>query len=120
MKKQLHFEVVPDKRFLKKNGAYALRLRISSGKNKWYFPVMMEATQEMYDRAYSPKPRKDEKELRERIEGIKSEARTVADSIPEFTPEAFKKAFLKFGDTPDVSIDSYDLMSPQIALYSAH
>ncbi len=95
MKKQLHFEVVPDKRFLKKNGTYALRLRISSGKNKWYFPVMIDATEEMYDRAFSPKPRKDDKELRDRIEAIKSEARTVTDVISEFTPEAFKKAFLK-------------------------
>jgi len=107
MKKQLYFDVVPDRRFIKRNGNYALRLRISSGKTKWYFPVMLEASEEMYERAHSPKPRKEEKELRDRIEAIKSEARTVTDGMPEFTPEAFKKAFLKEASAPPTVPDVF-------------
>lgn len=95
MKTKLHFEVVPDKRFIRKNGTYALRLRITSGKTQLYFPVMLEATEETYKGAFSPKPRKDEKELRSQIERIKDEAEKVCAALQIFTPEAFKASFFE-------------------------
>lgn len=95
MKTKLYFEVLPDKRRIKENGCYPLRLRISIGKQRWYFPVGFECTEELYSRAYEPKPRKDAKELRAQIEAIKREAEGVCSILPKFSPEVFRNEFFK-------------------------
>lgn len=94
MKKELHFEVVPNKDYVNKDGTYTLRLRISTGAKKWYFPAGLSATLELYDRAYKKNPKDDAKDLHTKIESIKTEAESICKTMPVFEPKAFRALFI--------------------------
>ncbi len=94
MKKELHFEVVPNKDYVNKDGTYTLRLRISTGAKKWYFPAGLSATLEIYDRAYKKNPKDDAKDLHTKIESIKTEAESICKTMPVFEPKAFRALFI--------------------------
>ncbi|MBK9249451.1 MAG: tyrosine-type recombinase/integrase [Ignavibacteria bacterium] len=99
MKKELHYEVVPNKDYHNKDGTNTLRLRISTGAKKWYFPVGLSASLVLYDRAYKKNPKDEAKELHTKIERIKKEAESICDAMPIFDPKAFRTLFIREATT---------------------
>jgi len=99
MKKQLHFEIVPNKDYVNKDGKYTLRLRISTGAKKWYFPAGLSATLELYDRAYKKNPKDDAKDLHIEIEALKTKAESIYKTMHFFEPKAFRALFADNKDT---------------------
>jgi len=85
--------VVLDKRRQLTNGNYPLRLRITNGKQQDYFKIALESPEELYVRSQEPKPRGESKKLREQIEAIESQARSICQNLSTFSTDAFKKAF---------------------------
>jgi len=91
----LRVAVILDNRRPLSGGNFPLKLRITIGKAQHYFKTEFKSTAELFARSQEPKPRTDAKKLREEITAIESSAKDVCDSLPVFTPEAFRCVFYK-------------------------
>jgi len=90
-----------DTRDILKNGNYPFRVRITIKKARYYFKTQLEATNELYQRAmYADRKTAEEKKLYSQITAIQTFAENVFDSLPVFTPEAFRRAFYKEATAP--------------------
>lgn len=85
-----------DTRDVMKNGNYPFRVRITIKKARYYFKTHLEATEELYQRAmHADRKNTEEKKLYNQITAVQTFAENVFDSLPVFTPEAFRRAFYK-------------------------
>ncbi len=97
-----------DTREAMKNGNYPFRVRITIKKARYYFKTHLEATEELYQRAmYAARKTAEEKELYNQITAVQTFAENVFDSLPVFTPDAFRRAFYKEATTTATGNDVF-------------
>ncbi len=114
----LHIAVMHDTRRQLKSGNYPFKLRITLNRKRYYFKTALEATEELYIRAYGKKKRADAKELFEQIESIRNTAINICNTLPIFTQEAFERAFFKEATVSDEN-DVFSVFRCVIAEFEA-
>lgn len=97
--------IIQDKRRLKKDGTYPVKLRITYNRNNKIYKTKFSFTVEDFDKIMSQKPRGDFKDFRMDLNEIEIKALEVIDKLPYFTFENFEKRYLK------VNFDTEDLFS---------
>lgn len=95
--------IILDKRIQRKDGTYAVKLRITSQRISKYYPLGIYLTLEVWDKVNGEKSRNDFKDYKIFFNRIELKAIGVIKSLPAFSFEAFEKAFNKQTDiTKDV------------------
>jgi len=95
--KKPNVSIYLDKRRIKKNGKYPLKLRVYyMNDERRLYPLSLECTEEEYKKAYmTPKPRPEYKPLHVKLKTIEGAAIEVIDQLPAFSFDLFKKKFFR-------------------------
>ena len=90
--------IVLDKRVPRKDGTYAVKLRIICQRISKYYPLGIYLTPEDWDKVNGEKPRDEYKDNRTFFNRIEIKAINVVKSLPNFSFEEFEKVFNKQTD----------------------
>lgn len=90
--------VILDKRVQRKNGTYAVKLRVIFQRIAKYYPLGIYLTPEEWEKVNGEKPRNDFKNNKIFINQIEIKAINTIKSLPSFSFEAFEKVFNKQTD----------------------
>jgi integrase/recombinase XerD len=90
--------VILDKRIQRKNGAYAVKLRVIFQRIAKYYPLGIYLTPEDWEKVIGEKPRNDFKNNKVFINQIEIKAINIIKSLPSFSFRAFESAFNKQTD----------------------
>lgn len=104
--------VVLDKRIQKKDGTYAVKLRITFQRIPKYYPLGIYLTPEEWEKVNCEKPRKDYKDHKTFFNKVELKAINTIKSLPSFSFEAFEKTFNK---QTDLSKDVFSLFDEYIS-----
>jgi len=85
--------IVQDKRILKKDGTYAIKLRITHNRQQYYFPINVWLKPEDWMKTQVTNPRKEFKEHKLYFNQIEAKANGVIRNMNTFSLETFKKKF---------------------------
>ncbi|WP_299363474.1 site-specific integrase [Winogradskyella sp.] len=94
MKKEFSISIYLDKRSIKKDGKYPVKLRVycTRSKRQKLLSTKFAFTIEEFEAVWlSPKPRKENKDLRLRLQGLENMSNKKAASISPFSIEQFEK-----------------------------
>lgn len=103
--------IIHDKRILRQDGTYAVKLRITYNRMQKYYPVNVSLTTEEWDKVYTAKPRKEFKEHLLYFNEIEQKAIDIIKDMPTFSFPAFEK---KFNKKPKQEIDTISLFESYI------
>ena len=108
--KQVTTAIIQDLRVQRKDGSYAIKLRLTHNKKQKYYPLGVAMLPKDWQATQQSNPRGEAKAQRLHFNQIESEATSIIRSTSNFTFEVFEKQFLQ-KDAPiqDVSqfFDSY-------------
>ena len=107
----LSIAIIHDKRILRKNGSYAVKLRVTYFRIQKYYPVNVSLTTEEWDKAHSEKPRKEHKEHLLYFNEIEQKALAIIKDMTVFSFPAFEK---KFNQKPKQGTDTISLFESYI------
>jgi len=103
--------VILDQRIQKKDGTYAVKLRITFQRITKYYPLGIYLTPEEWEKVNGEKPRGETKNNKIFFNQIESKAISTIKSLPSFSFEAFEKAFNK---QTDLSKDVFSIFDDYI------
>lgn len=103
MNNKVIISIVLDKRRIKKNGKFPLRLRVFSptlGNKQKLYSLPFEFYEEEYQNILNQKrPREEQREIKIKLQKIESEANNVANSLSVFSFESFERLLFKTSST---------------------
>jgi integrase/recombinase XerD len=104
MEKPPQITVYLDTRKKKANGKYPVKLKVYTTIRK-YYSTIFDLTESEFNSIYlTTRPRKEHKELRNKLIALESKARTIAETITPFTFEEFeRKLYRKQGAGANVN-----------------
>ncbi|NCD41757.1 MAG: site-specific integrase [Bacteroidia bacterium] len=88
-----------DKRRKRKDGTYPIKLRVTNNRDDRRYATGLNATQEEFDKIFSPRPRGDYKDIRLKLDEQENRAREIINNLHPFTFEVFKDTFFKHEKT---------------------
>lgn len=94
--------IIQDKRVQRKDGTYAIKLRVTYNREQKYYPINVALTPEEWEKTLSQKPRNEAKENRIFFNKIEQKA---IDIIKELHPFSFQQFEKKFNQKTDRSKD---------------
>ena len=103
--------IIHDKRILRKDGSYAVKLRITYFRVQKYYPVNISLTVDDWEKVYSEKPKKEYKENQLYFNKIEQKAIEIIKDMPVFSFPAFEK---KFCQKPKENSDALSLFETYI------
>lgn len=103
--------IIHDKRILRKDGSYAVKLRITYFRVQKYYPVNVSLTEEEWIKVYSEKPRSEHKKHLLYFNQIEQKALDIIEGLPVFSFPAFEK---KFDQKPKENADTISLFERYI------
>ena len=104
--------IIHDKRTLRKDGTYAVKLRITYYRVQKYYPVNVSLTEEEWIKVYSEKPRSEYKKNLLYFNQLEQKALDIIAGLPVFSFPAFEK---KFDQKPKEYADTISLFEKYIA-----
>jgi integrase len=104
--------IVLDTRIQRKDGTYAVKLRITFQRITKYYPLGIYLTTEIWEKVNGEKPRNEHKNQKTFFNQIELKAINTIKSLPTFSFEAFEKAFNK---QTDLSKDVFSLFDNYIS-----
>lgn len=90
--------IILDKRFLRKDDNYGVKLRVTIRRKQFYVPLPYALTEDDWAKTQVKSPRGEYKDLRFRFDDLEMTARKILEAMPTFSFEKFKKAFLNIDD----------------------
>lgn len=96
--------IVLDKRFQKKDGKFAVKLRITHNREQKYYPVNVSLLEEDWDKVQSVKAKGEHKEHQMYFAKIEQKANDIIKGLEKFSFQAFEKIF---NEKTDRSKDVY-------------
>ncbi|MBY0425309.1 MAG: site-specific integrase, partial [Cytophagales bacterium] len=105
-------KVVLDTRFKKANGKYPVRLRVTYLRVQKYFGLDIELNEEEYTNCLSNRPRKELKEIAQKVSKAEVDANEVIKKMVEFNFEKFEAAYFKGISTDKMKV--YELFEEYI------
>ncbi len=87
--------IILDKRYKKKEGDFAVKLRITHRRKQFYYPLNISMSIDEWEKVCSLKPRGEFKEKALLFNAIETKANEIIQSLNPFTIESFEKAFNK-------------------------
>lgn len=103
--------VVLDKRIQRKDGSYAVKLRLTFNRKQRYYPINISLTPEDWEKVQAPNPRKNAKELKLYLNSIEEKAIKIIRSMELFSFEEFEMLYNK---KPKTSNDTLGLFQEYI------
>jgi len=103
--------IIHDKRFLRKDNTYAVKLRLTYFREQRYYPVNSSLTEDDWEKVHSEKPRKEYKEKLLYFNGIEDKALEIINGMNVFSFAAFEK---KFNQKPKKDVDTISLFETYI------
>lgn len=103
--------IILDKRIQRKDGTYAVKLRITFQRIAKYYPIGVYLTFEEWEKVNGEKPRNDFKDYKILFNKIELKAVEIIKSLPEFSFESFEKSFNK---QTDIRRDVFSLFDDYI------
>ena len=94
MKKDFHISINLDKRRIKANGTFPVKLRVftSNPRKQKLYPTIFEFTEKEFKSIWeTTKPRKEHQEARKKLNAVEVKAQKVADELKPFTFGQFEK-----------------------------
>lgn len=85
--------IIHDKRVLRKDGTYAVKLRITYKRIQKYYPINVNLTVDDWEKVYSERPRKTYKDYLTYFNKIEQSAIEIIREIPVFSFSSFEKKF---------------------------
>jgi len=103
--------IIYDKRILRKDGTYAVKLRITYFRDQKYYPINVSLTPDEWDKVHSEKPRKEHKAHLLYFNEIEQKALAIIKDMTVFSFPAFEK---KFNQKPKKDVDTISLFETYI------
>ncbi len=100
-----------DKRIQRKDGTYAVKLRVTFNRVQKYYPINEYLTEDEWEKVHSEKPRKKYKDKLMYFNEIELKAREIVKDLHPFTFSAFEK---KFNQKPRSSQDVFSAFQEYI------
>ncbi|MBN2747839.1 MAG: site-specific integrase [Bacteroidales bacterium] len=85
--------IIHDKRVSRKDGTYAIKLRVTFKRIQKYYPVNVSLTEDEWDKVYSERPRKEYKDNLTYFNKVEHDAIEIIKSMPVFSFSSFEKKF---------------------------
>lgn len=85
--------IILDKRVQRKDGTFAVKLRITFNREQKYFPLGQHLLEEDWDKTQSLKARAEHKEMQLFFNKVEQKAQDIIKDLDPFTFTAFDKAF---------------------------
>lgn len=104
--------IVHDKRIIRQDNTYAVKLRITYHRVQKYYPVNVNLTIEDWEKLHSEKPRKEYKDHLLYFNQIEQKAIDIIKELPVFSFPAFEK---KFNQKPKQDVDVTSLFESYIS-----
>lgn len=104
--------IIHDKRILRQDKTYAVKLRITFHRTQKYYPVNVSLTVEEWEKVHSEKPRKEYKDYLLYFNEIEQKAIDIIKELPVFSFPAFEK---KFNQKPKQDMDVISLFESYIS-----
>ncbi|MBS1681922.1 MAG: site-specific integrase [Bacteroidetes bacterium] len=105
--------IILDTRTMKKDGTFAVKLRLTYNREQKYYPINIHLTSEDWKKTLSSKPRQEFKEHRLYFNKIEERAVDIIKNLQPFSFEGFEK---KFDQRPDRSKDVFSYFNAYIQL----
>jgi integrase len=103
--------IIHDKRILRQDKTYAVKLRITFHRTQKYYPVNVSLNTDDWDKVHSEKPRKEFKDHLMYFNEIEQKALSIIKDMPVFSFPAFEK---KFNQKPKQDTDTISLFGSYI------
>jgi integrase/recombinase XerD len=103
--------IILDKRFLRKDNTYAVKLRVTYFREQKYYPLNISLTDADWEKVHSSKPRKKHKEYLLYFSEIENKALEIIKDMTVFSFPAFEK---KFNQKPKHEVDTISLFESYI------
>jgi integrase len=100
--------IVLDQRIQRKDGTYAIKLRITFQRLSKYYPIGIYLSSEEWEKVNGEKPRGDFKDYKILLNKIELNAINTIRALPGFSFEAFEKAFNKQSDLSKDVLSLFD------------
>lgn len=100
--------IVLDQRIQRKDGTYAIKLRITFQRLSKYYPIGIYLSSEEWGKVNGEKPRGDFKDYKILLNKIELNAINTIRALPSFSFEAFEKAFNKQSDLSKDVLSLFD------------
>jgi integrase len=85
--------IVQDKRIIRKDGTYAIKLRITYNREQKYYPINISLTPDQWEKTQQQKPRNEAKEQRIYFNKIEQRAIEIIKELHPFSFQSFEKKF---------------------------
>lgn len=106
--------VVQDKRIKRKDGTYAIKLRVTFNREQKYYPLNIFLTLEDWDKTQKMKPRKESKKLQLYFNEIEHRAIDVIKELNPFSFQSFEKKFNQKNNRSKDVIQYFNLYIQQL------
>lgn len=103
--------IILDKRFLRKDKTYAVKLRLTYYRDQRYYPVNVSLNEDEWEKVHSEKPRKEHKAHLLYFNEIEQKALAIIKDMSVFSFPAFEK---KFDQKPKEGADTISLFESYI------
>jgi hypothetical protein len=87
------FSVIHDKRIKRKDGTFAVKLRVTHFREQKYFPLGIHLSPEDWEKVNQNNPRKQFKEYKLLFARIEQKAATIINNMDDFSFDAFINAY---------------------------
>lgn len=88
--------IILDTRRAKNNGLYPVKIRVTYQREQKYYPTPFDLTKEDYEKLWTPKPRKEHREILTTLKALEKKGTDVIKELGDnFTFNAFDARFLK-------------------------
>lgn len=100
--------IVLDKRRLRQDGTYPVKLRITHDRKQRYYSTKVSLTESDFDRVMGLRPRKEFKEVRIRLQAVEQKAVEAIQKIADFSFDIFESNFRSKSATTRNVFDAFD------------
>lgn len=107
--------VIHDKRFIKLNSTYSVKLRITHLRKQKLFSLNISLTEEDWNKTLLPNPKGEFKTLRLKFNSVEQRAKEIIDRMPTFTFQAFEKKLREKTVSVPKHKDIYSMLLDYIA-----
>jgi integrase/recombinase XerD len=95
--------IIHDKRVLRNDGTYAVKLRVTFKRIQKYYPISVSLTSNEWEKVFSERPRKEYKDHLLYFNKVEQDANEIIKEMPVFSFSAFEK---KFNNGPKIEQDA--------------
>ena len=91
--KKVSMAVKLDTRHSRKDGTFAIKLRITHKQKQKYYPLQKWATEEEWETTFRPETAGKLKKLRRQLDNLQEKAENIIEEMPYFSFEGFERSF---------------------------